>query len=115
MLRWPHDHHRDLRTRLHAALSANATNHNQNRYVLTTIATPKTHNTHLSRWSIRLAGARSIARFRSQLVQFMHRPSSPKPDIHAHSPSLIGDNAFDQCSQLRWLPSRTSPTALKSP
>ena len=40
MLRGPHDHHRNLRTRLNTFLSPNVTNRDQNRYVMSTIATP---------------------------------------------------------------------------
>jgi hypothetical protein len=80
-----------------------------------TIAASQIHNTHRSRRSIRHPGARSIVHFRSQLMPFMHRSSSPKPDTYAHSQPFTGDNAFDQCPQLRWLLSPTSPTALKSP
>jgi hypothetical protein len=76
LLRWPHDYHREVRTRLNTALSANTTNCDQDRYVMITIATSQIHNTHRSRWSIHHAGARSIARFRSQLIHLMHRSSS---------------------------------------
>ena len=80
-----------------------------------TIATSQIHNTHRSRWSIRHAGARSIARFQPQLMQLMHRSSSPKPDTYAHSKPPTCGNAVDQSAPSRWLPSRTAPTALKSP
>ena len=34
MLRWTHDHHRDLRTRLNTSISANATNRDQDRQIM---------------------------------------------------------------------------------
>jgi hypothetical protein len=80
-----------------------------------TIATSQIHDTRRSRWSIRHAGARSNARFRSQLMQLMHRSSSPKPHTYAHSKPLTCGNAVDQWARSRWLPARTSPAALKSP
>jgi hypothetical protein len=46
LLRWPHDHHREVRTRLNTALSANTTNCDQDRYVMITIAPSQIHNTH---------------------------------------------------------------------
>jgi hypothetical protein len=120
MLRWPHDHHRDLRTRLNTSISANAANRDHDRLVMITIPAPQIQNTDRSRWSlIRRRGARSNACFRSQLA---HRTSSLDADTHVGSnPLTVGNNlltrrnAVDQCARSRSRPSRTSSAELKSP
>jgi hypothetical protein len=67
----------------------------------------------LSRWSsICHGGARSNACFRSQLL---HRSSSLKTHTYAHSKPLMRANTVDQSAQSRWMPSRPSSAALKSP
>jgi hypothetical protein len=113
VLRWPHDHHRDLRTRLDTSPSPNATNRDQDRYLMITIPTSQIQGPHLSRWlSIRHGSVRSNARFPPQLV---HRSSSIQTNTYTQSKLIMRGNAVGRCARSRSLSSRASPTALKSP
>src|SRR5258708_1138839 len=103
MLRRTHDHHRDLRTRLNASLSANAANRDQDRYLMITVPAAQIQSPHLSRWSsIRHGGARSNARLRPQLV---HRSSSLETDTSAPPNPLIPANTVHHPPQSPRLPS----------
>jgi hypothetical protein len=110
VLRWPHDRHRDLRTRLLSALASHQ--HDQNRHVMMTIAASQYRN---ARRFFRPSTGHAPARSDQQLGPPKNTrspiklPPFGRDDLRGHRV------VADQCAQSIARNSHTAPAALKSP
>src|SRR5437660_11733795 len=108
MLRWPHDHHRNLRARLNAAASADRSD-DQDRHLMTA-PTPRSRKVFRSlSWS---STGRDSIRSNIQLSDQLAQQSSPF-DPDRLSPIL--SRAVPPPVASLSLPSGTASVALKSP